>query len=57
MKRCAGLDVHKMSITACVLWALPKGKKKQEKRRFGTFTAELLARADWLRECGVNACG
>ena len=32
-ERCAGLDVHKKSITACVLWALPKGKKKQEKRR------------------------
>ena len=28
-ERCAGLDVHKKSITACVLWALPKGKKKQ----------------------------
>src|SRR5574340_639736 len=51
---CAGLDVHKKSITACVLWALPKGKKKQEKRRFGTFTQELLALADWLRECGVT---
>ena len=53
-ERCAGLDVHKKSITACVLWALPKGKKKQEKRRFGTFTAELLALADWLGECGVT---
>jgi len=27
-------------MTACVLWALPKGKKKQEKRRFGTFTQD-----------------
>jgi transposase len=53
-ERCAGLDVHKKSITACVLWALPKGKKKQEKRRFATFTQDLLAMADWLRECGVT---
>src|SRR5579862_3573475 len=51
---CAGLDVHKKSITACVLWALPKGKKKQEKRRFATFTQNLLELADWLRECGVT---
>jgi transposase len=53
-ERCAGLDVHKKSITVCVLWALPKGKKKQEKRRFGTFTQELLAMAEWLRESGVT---
>jgi len=53
-ERCAGLDVHKKSITACVLWALPKGKKKPEKRRFATFTQDLLAMADWLRECGVT---
>ena len=45
-ERCAGLDVHKKSITACVLWALPKGKKKQEKRRFASFTQDLLALAD-----------
>lgn len=51
---CAGLDVHKKSITACVLWALPKGKKKQEKRRFATVTQDLLAMADWLRESGVT---
>lgn len=53
-ERCAGLDVHKKSITACVLWALPKGKKKREKRRFATFTQDLLAMADWLREIGVT---
>ena len=53
-ERCAGLDVHKKSITACVLWALPKGKKKQEKRRFATFTQDLLAMTAWLRECGVT---
>ena len=53
-ERGAGRDVHQKSITACVLWALPKGNKKQEKRRFATFTQDLLAMADWLRECGVT---
>jgi transposase len=33
---------------------LPKGKKKQEKRRLATFTQDLLAMRDWLRECGVT---
>jgi transposase len=32
---CCGLDVHKKSITACVLWAKEKGKSRREKRRFG----------------------
>jgi transposase len=49
---CCGLDVHKKSITACVLWA--EGKKRKEKRRFGTFTEELLKLVEWLRECGVT---
>jgi transposase len=51
---CCGLDVHKKSITACVLWAEEKGKTRKEKRRFGTFTRELFQLADWLRACGVT---
>jgi transposase len=51
---CCGLDVHKKSITACVLWAVSQGKRRKEKRRFETFTSELLKLADWLRECGVT---
>ena len=35
---CCGLDVHKKSVTACVLWAEAKGKSRKEKRRFGTCT-------------------
>src|SRR5437879_5207496 len=51
---CCGLDVHKKSITACVLWAEAKGKRRKEKRRFGTFTHDLLQLADWLGESGVT---
>jgi transposase len=51
---CCGLDVHKKSVTACVLWAEAKGKVRKEKRRFSTFTQDLLKLADWLRECGVT---
>lgn len=51
---CSGLDVHKKSITACVLWAEPKGRKRQQKRVFQTFTRDLRALAEWLKECGVT---
>jgi hypothetical protein len=51
---CCGLDVHKASITACVLWAEGGGRPRKEKRRFGTLTRDLLDLADWLRTCGVT---
>jgi transposase len=47
--RCAGLDVHKKTVVACVL--TPEG---QETRTFGTMTAELLVLADWLLTCGCT---
>src|SRR3981081_1944778 len=46
---CCGLDVHKKSVTACVL----TGRRRQT-REFGTFTRELLELSDWLRSCGVT---
>jgi transposase len=48
---CCGLDVHKKSVTACVLWA--SGRRRQ-KREFGTFTKDLLEMSDWLQSCGVT---
>src|SRR5499427_9541794 len=48
---CCGLDVHKKSVTACVLWA---ANRRRQTREFGTFTKELLELADWLQECGVT---
>jgi transposase len=37
-----------------VLWAERGGRPRKEQRRFGTFTADLLQLADWLRVCGVT---
>lgn len=51
---CCGVDVHKDSVTACVLWSEAGGKNRQEKRKFGTFTRELLELSDWLRQCSVT---
>jgi transposase len=45
---CAGLDVHKKSIVACVRATRPDGREDVQVRTFGTMTADLLALADWL---------
>jgi transposase len=52
--RCAGLDVHKKSVYGCVICCEANDEKQQEKRNFGTVTAELLSLADWLREHAVT---
>jgi len=46
--RCCGLDVHKKSITACVLLRDAAGQGRQEIRRFETMTRDLLELAEWL---------
>jgi transposase len=54
---CAGLDVHKKSITACRMIPDPTGQEAEglmELQTFGTFTLELLALADWLAAAGVT---
>jgi transposase len=51
---CAGLDIHKEIIVACVRKALGGGQAQQEVRTFRTETGGLLALADWLTEAGVT---
>ena len=54
---CAGLDVHKQSVTACRLISDPTGQQAEgiaELQTFGTMTRELLALADWLAEAGIT---
>jgi transposase len=53
-ERCAGLDVHKKTVVACVLIPDGQGGWCQETRTFGTMTADLLALADWLLACGCT---
>ena len=52
--RCAGLDVHKKTVSAGVSLCEDGGGKRQQVRVFRTFTQDLLALADWLKECGVT---
>jgi transposase len=51
---CAGLDVHKKTVVACVRRIDASGQVQQQVRTFGTMTSELLALADWLAAQGVR---
>lgn len=53
-QRCCGLDVHKKVIMACLLLLEPDGELRQEVRKFGTMTKDLLALLDWLQQAGCT---
>jgi hypothetical protein len=57
VERCAGLDVHTDSVTACV--RVPDGHagRHAETRRFTTTTAGLGLLAEWLASFGVTRVG
>ncbi len=52
-----GLDVHKDTVSACLLSADSSGQEQSEVREFKTFTDDLEKLRDWLleRECPVVA--
>jgi len=54
---CCGLDVHKESISACVIYADKDGIDQYDVEEFGTFTDELMRLRSWLldHECPVVA--
>ena len=53
-RRCAGLDVHKATVVACVLTSAAQGKASQEVATFGTMTRDLERLAAWLAERQVE---
>jgi transposase len=53
-ERCAGLDVHKKTVVACVLTPNGQGDWGQEIRTFGTMTVDVLTLSDWLLACGCT---
>src|SRR5262245_28542366 len=51
---CAGLDVHKDTVFACVRRLGPGGAARETIRVFGTMTPDLLSLGDWLAQAGVT---
>src|ERR1700692_3005474 len=50
---CAGLDIHKDTVVACVRH-LVEGKVTSQVKTFNTTTQELMALSDWLSAEGVT---
>lgn len=52
-RRCCGIDVHKNSVTVCVL--PPTGQHIEiKKRKFRTYTQDLKQLRLWLKRCKVS---
>jgi len=51
------LDVHKESVSACIIFPDDKGEEQYDVKVFGTFTDDLMRLRDWLAEhnCPVVA--
>jgi transposase len=54
---CCGLDVHKESVSVCVIFPDDKGEEQCDVKVFGTFTDDLMRLRDWLaaHNCPVVA--
>jgi transposase len=52
-EHCAGLDVHKKTVVACLL-ATTMGKTSKQVRTFATTTLGLQALVDWLSSQGAT---
>ena len=53
IERCAGIDIGKDEVVACVRTPSGRGRGKQT-RTFATFTSSLEAMIDWFTEQGVT---
>jgi transposase len=51
---CCGIDVHKKTLTACLLKPGASGEPVKEVRAFRTVTAQLHELARWLRQQGCR---
>src|SRR5690349_21463184 len=54
LTHCAALDVHKASVQVCCITPDAQGKPRLEERKFSTFTGDLLALRDWLKDAAVT---
>jgi transposase len=50
LEKCAGLDVHRDSVMACLMWGPAQGEAQWDIQRFGTTVAELERLKRWLEE-------
>jgi transposase len=54
LTHCAALDVHKAMVQVCCLTPDHDGNGVVQERQFSTYTNDLIALRDWLREAKVT---
>lgn len=54
LERCCGLDVHKETVTACLLVGALDRQPKESQQTFSTTTKGLLELRDWLEQGGCT---
>ena len=53
-ERCAGLDVHKKTVTVCLKTQEAGRQPTKEIRTYATKTTDLLQMREWLKEQGCT---
>jgi transposase len=53
-RRCCGIDVHKNSVSVCVLPPVGQPHLEIKRRKFPTFTRDLKQMRTWLKNCQVT---
>ena len=53
-RRCCGIDVHKNSVTVCVLPPVGQPQAGVKRRKFRTYTRDLMQLRGWLKNCQVT---
>ena len=53
-RRCAGLDIHKKTISACIRIRVHGHEIETQEAVFGTFTQDLRRLRDWLKQHKVK---
>ena len=53
LEKCAGLDVHRDTVMACLMWGPANGEAQSKIEKFGTTVGELQRLKAWLEE---HAC-
>jgi len=53
-RRCCGIDVHKKSLSVCILPPVGNATMPLKEEKFGTFTRDLKRLRAWLLNCRVT---
>ena len=53
-RRCAGLDIHRDTVVACIRTRLSRGQYEEQRETFRTFSVDLRRLVQWLKDNKVR---